>query len=131
MQVREASGVVPYLIKKDRLYVMLVKSSNGNRWVLPKGGLESDQTKKSNAAKEAYEEAGVILKPKIKLGSYEMIKERKELNKVYMFAGRIDEILDEYPEVNIRKRKLVTFNEAMKKLDPFQQVFLVKLYEAL
>lgn len=131
MQVREASGVVPYMIKNDRLYIMLVKSSNGNRWVLPKGGLESDQTKKSNAAKEAYEEAGVILKAKIKLGSYEMIKERKELNKVYMFAGRIDKILEEYPEVNIRKRKLVTFNEAMKKLDPFQQVFLVKLYESL
>jgi 8-oxo-dGTP pyrophosphatase MutT (NUDIX family) len=130
MKVRKASGLVPYTFKRGRLYIMLVKSSSGNRWVLPKGGLEPEETLRSNAEKEAYEEAGVVIdsryKPK-KLGKFSVVKNGEELNNVVMFAGAIASVLDDYPEKAIRKRKLVTFNEAMKCLDPYLQTFILKL----
>lgn len=54
--VRLVSGVVPFF--EGRL--VLVSSRSSGKWVLPKGGWELDETAEAAAAREGYEEAGVL-----------------------------------------------------------------------
>ena len=41
------------------LEVLLITSRHSKRWILPKGWLQPDLTAAENAAREAFEEAGV------------------------------------------------------------------------
>lgn len=55
------SGTVPYLVEDDgTVRVMLVTPSGGGAWMLPKGNIEKNMTTYESAAKEAFEEAGVV-----------------------------------------------------------------------
>lgn len=53
------SAALPYRRNGAGLEVLLVTSSRGRRWVIPKGLVEPDLTPAASAAKEALEEAGV------------------------------------------------------------------------
>lgn len=52
---RLVSGAVPFYEGR----VVMISSSRGT-WILPKGGWEQDETAQEAAAREAYEEAGVL-----------------------------------------------------------------------
>jgi 8-oxo-dGTP pyrophosphatase MutT (NUDIX family) len=56
----EQSGVIPYRIENGQIEVMVITSSTGKRWVIPKGLIEPDMTPQDSAAKEAWEEAGLL-----------------------------------------------------------------------
>lgn len=53
------SAALPYRRNGKGLEVLLVTSSSGRRWVVPKGLIEPGLTPAASAAKEALEEAGV------------------------------------------------------------------------
>lgn len=53
---RLISGVVPFY---QGQLVMITSQSSG-AWILPKGGWEKDESAQEAAAREAYEEAGVL-----------------------------------------------------------------------
>ena len=54
------SGVLAFRRLKDgEVAVLLVKKPNLNNWGIPKGNAEPDLSLAENAAKEAFEEAGV------------------------------------------------------------------------
>lgn len=53
------SGVIPFRIQDGVVEVLLITSSGGGRWVIPKGVVEPDLSPAESAAKEALEEAGV------------------------------------------------------------------------
>ena len=40
--------------------ICLITSSNGKRWIIPKGLIEPGQTAAENALQEAWEEAGLV-----------------------------------------------------------------------
>jgi 8-oxo-dGTP pyrophosphatase MutT (NUDIX family) len=52
--------VIPYRIRDGKIEVMLITSSTRKRWIIPKGMIEPDMTPQDSAAKEAWEEAGII-----------------------------------------------------------------------
>lgn len=54
------SGVIPYRRRNRQLQVLLITSRRQKRWIIPKGVIERHLTPVESAAKEAYEEAGVI-----------------------------------------------------------------------
>ncbi len=59
------SGVIPYRWQQDSnrsgaVEILLVKSSGGKRWVIPKGWIPPWLTPAQSALKEAWEEAGVV-----------------------------------------------------------------------
>ena len=53
------SGVIPFRTIDDELRVMLITSSGGKRWVIPKGVVERNLSPKESAVQEALEEAGI------------------------------------------------------------------------
>ncbi|MBZ4219578.1 MAG: NUDIX hydrolase [Chlorobium sp.] len=106
------SGVIPVLDNR----VVLITSKKSERWVIPKGHVEKGLTPAESAAKEAYEEAGLIgVVHHKEAGQYQYIKFGK-LFSVQVYPLFIETILDEWDEMHDRQRKLVTPSEAMKML---------------
>ncbi|MDO4594538.1 MAG: NUDIX hydrolase [Tissierellia bacterium] len=62
MYERSAGGVV---INDDK--VLILKRKNGG-WVLPKGRIEKNETKRQAAQREVFEESGIKAKPSKYLG---------------------------------------------------------------
>ena len=55
----EQSGAIPWRMGESGLEVLLITSSQGTRWIVPKGWVEPGLTPAESALKEASEEAGV------------------------------------------------------------------------
>ncbi|EPX87279.1 NUDIX domain protein [Rubellimicrobium thermophilum DSM 16684] len=102
--------------------VLLVTSSSG-RWILPKGWPMPHRPPHRAARIEAWEEAGVA-KGKVgrkPVGDYISIKRTESgddvpvLHKVY--AIRVRELVDDFPEAGRRERIWVPVEEAAKMVD--------------
>lgn len=91
--------------------VMLITSSGGKRWVIPKGIVEANLSAADSAAKEAEEEAGVegIVYP-TPLGSYQRQKWGGTCT-VEVFLMQVEQMWEEWPE-SYRQRRWVTIEEA-------------------
>jgi len=90
------------------LEILLITSLNSKRWIMPKGWSEPNLTPAENAAREAFEEAGVTGKiDAAPVGHYHYLKEKKEGGgvpcRVEVFALAVTRQLDDWPEKNARK----------------------------
>ena len=54
------SGVIPYRRQKTGLEVLLIRNNKRTRWGIPKGIHEPGYSAQASAAREAFEEAGVL-----------------------------------------------------------------------
>jgi phosphohistidine phosphatase len=89
------SSVIPYRIKDGKSEILLVKSSKHKHWVVPKGISEPWLTLQTSAAKEAFEEAGVIGEVEEEtLGSYTYEKWGAECS-VQVYAMQVKQLLSE------------------------------------
>ena len=104
------SGVIPVL--DDR--VVLITARKSERWIIPKGYVEKGLSPADSAAKEAYEEAGLIgvVHPE-EAGQYQYYKFGKHFS-VQVYPLFIETMLDEWDEMHDRQRKLVTPAEAIE-----------------
>src|SRR5262245_54999682 len=84
--------------------VCLVTSSNGKRWVIPKGVIEPGQTAGETALQEAWEEAGLVgvLQPE-PIGSY-LYEKWCGTCHVTVFLMHVTEVVQEWPERDLRQR---------------------------
>ena len=99
--------------------VLLVTSRRRGRWIVPKGWPMEGKSFPETALEEAWEEAGVR-KGRIKgdmLGTYTYKKVQKNGTKlpcvVDVYSVKVDELKDEFPESDKRKRRWVTQGEAV------------------
>jgi len=107
--VFKQSGVIPVLDNK----LVLITSRKSERWIIPKGYVEKGLSPADSAAKEAFEEAGLIgVVHHIEAGKYRYRKFGKSFS-VQVFPLFIETMLDEWDEMRDRQRKLVTPVEAM------------------
>ena len=99
------SAALAYRIKKGKLRFLLVTTTNRKRWVPPKGMVDRGLTASQSAAKEAYEEAGVVGKIEKKpIGAYVYQKWGADCDvKVYLL--RVKDVLDKFPERHVRQRE--------------------------
>ncbi len=113
----EQSGVIPYRIMGGKIEVMLITSSGGKRWVIPKGLIEPNMTPQDSAAKEAWEEAGVLGRvfPDL-MGTYQYYKSGCTLQ-VEVFLLQVETVLENWPEAYKRKRQWVSIPKAIKRVD--------------
>lgn len=113
----EQSAVIPYRIQNGQIEVMVITSSTGKRWVIPKGLIEPDMTPQDSAAKEAWEEAGLLGKvfPDL-LGTYEYHKSGYTCQ-VEVFLLQVQTVLENWPEASCRKRQWVSIPKAIKRVN--------------
>ncbi|MEM1341260.1 MAG: NUDIX hydrolase [Pseudomonadota bacterium] len=90
--------------------VLLIKSLETRRWIIPKGWPMDGLTPSDAAAQEAWEEAGVKGKSReICLGLYSYMKALEDKVTlpvlVAVFPVEVRKLADDYPEAGQRKRK--------------------------
>src|SRR5436190_3859966 len=78
--------------------VCVITSSNGKRWVIPKGLIDPGQTAGETALQEAWEEAGLVgaLHPE-PIGSY-LYEKYGQTCHVIVFVMDVTEVAGEWPE---------------------------------
>ncbi|MEI7813149.1 MAG: NUDIX hydrolase, partial [Ignavibacteria bacterium] len=101
------SGVIPVLDNR----LVLITARKSERWIIPKGYVEKGLSPADSAAKEAFEEAGLIgaVHPE-EAGKYRYRK-FGNLYAVQVYPLFIETMLDEWDEMHVRSRKLVTPEE--------------------
>ena len=107
--------------RTSQLEILLVTSLNSKRWILPKGWLEPDLTPADNAAREAFEEAGVTGKVSPQpIGAYHYLKEKKDGGgvpcSVDVFVLAVTKQLDDWPEKNVRELAWVPVEQAAAQI---------------
>lgn len=97
--------------------MLLVTNRRRQRWVIPKGGISQGMTAPDSAAKEAWEEAGVIGQVDTsKIGSYKYDK-RGNTYRVDVFLLLAEDALSDWPEASHRKRQWLDVTKAAKYVE--------------
>ena len=110
-------AALPFARQDGELRVMLVTSRETRRWVLPKGWMEKRLAPHAQAAREAFEEAGIVGEVERRpIGRYEYLKrgprDRVTPCSVRVFPLRVERLLDEWPERRQRQRRWFSPAEA-------------------
>lgn len=117
------AGVVP--LTADKTYVLLIQSTRRKGWVLPKGGWESDEECTEAAAREAWEEAGIIVQIDYDLGDIPETrppkkpsgKDKESHKSLYRFyEATVTSEEAEWPEKEKRIRTWMTYAQAKEAL---------------
>lgn len=120
--VRSQFAALCFRIKKGKIRILVITSRGSGRWIVPKGWPMDGKTPAQSAAQEAWEEAGVSGVPDGRcLGIYSFNKENEGADDVpciaMVFAIKVTDMADEYPEAGQRERKWVSRKEAAKLVD--------------
>ncbi len=107
-------GCVPFLFKGKELHIVLVRSSSGQRWIVPKGQSENGMTHAEVALMEAAEEGGVIGTIEPSLHSPCVLVDGRELR---LYALRVATLVKRWPEDNLRKRTTLPWRDAIANID--------------
>ena len=123
-------AAVPCKEQDGEMLVMLVTSRETCRWVLPKGWAEKDLSGPELAAKEAFEEAGLVGKVAAQsVGSYTYPKRlpggRLLECKVKVFAMHVEHVMEDWPERHQRKRKWFTLAQAAMAVEESELAVLL------
>lgn len=115
-KVFKQSGVIPYRVTNGKIEVLLVTTSDCKNWVIPKGGICNGMSPPASAAKEAWEEAGVIGQVDgNELGTYKYRKKGK-IYQVKTFLLAVETVLSDWPEANQRRRQWLDPSKAIKQV---------------
>ncbi|XP_072992315.1 nudix hydrolase 17, mitochondrial-like [Typha latifolia] len=115
-------GCIPYKFNVDdsssddpdkAVEVLVISSQKGNGMLFPKGGWETDETKKQAALREALEEAGVQGNIERRLGKWKYkSRSHDTIYEGILFPLNVTEELVHWPEMEVRNRRWVTVAEA-------------------
>jgi 8-oxo-dGTP pyrophosphatase MutT (NUDIX family) len=108
---------LPFSRQDGEVRVLLVTSRETHRWIIPKGWMEKRLAPHALAAKEAFEEAGVVGKVERRpIGRYDYLKrgrrDRVTPCSVRVFPLRVERLLDDWPERRQRQRRWFSLAEA-------------------
>jgi 8-oxo-dGTP pyrophosphatase MutT (NUDIX family) len=111
-KICKQSGVIPYRVRDGKIEVLLITTRKRQSWVIPKGGVCKGMTPPDSAAKEAWEEAGVIGQVNSeKIGAYKYRK-RGNIYQVHLFWLPVEKVLEDWPEATQRERIWLDINHA-------------------
>jgi 8-oxo-dGTP pyrophosphatase MutT (NUDIX family) len=97
--------------------ICLVTSSNGKRWVIPKGLIEPGQTAGETALQEAWEEAGLVgVLDGDPIGSFVYEKWCGTCH-VIVYLMRVTGVAHHWPEGDLRQRSWLTSAGALERID--------------
>ncbi len=107
-------GILPYVFKDRKLQVLLITSSSGNRWIVPKGRQEPGMTPHEVALMEAVEEGGVLgtIRHDIRIRC-QMTNGRS----LQLYAMKISKLLGTWPEEHFRLRRILPISDALELIE--------------
>lgn len=122
------------ILNAEKTKVLLISSAaHPDSWVIPKGGMESDEAgPEESALRETWEESGVVGSIKNNLGVITDLRPPKTWksntkesanstwpprSEFHFFEMEFERAEDKFPESNTRKRCWVGYNEAIEKLE--------------
>ncbi|MDZ8050391.1 MAG: NUDIX hydrolase [Aulosira sp. ZfuVER01] len=115
-KVLKQSGVIPYRIENGKVEVLLITSRDRQNWVMPKGDIPNGMSPPDSAAKEAWEEAGVIGQVNAReIGTYKYRKQGKNY-RVKMYLLPVETLCEDYPEAGHRERQWLDVPKAMRRI---------------
>ncbi|MHC5726255.1 MAG: NUDIX hydrolase [Nostoc sp.] len=115
-KVFKQSGVIPYRVNNGKIEILLITTRNFQHWVIPKGDIPNGMSSPDSAAKEAWEEAGVIGQVDANaLGTYKYRKRGKSYC-VKMYLLPVEMLSEDYPEASKRKRQWVEVPKAIRRV---------------
>ncbi|MBN3941341.1 NUDIX hydrolase [Nostoc sp. NMS9] len=115
-KVFKQSGVIPYRVNNGKVEILLITTRDFQHWVIPKGDIPNGMSPPDSAAKEAWEEAGIIGQVDAnELGIYKYRKQGK-IYCVKMYLLSVDMLSEDYPEASKRKRQWVEVNKAIRRV---------------
>ena len=124
IRARRQCAAIPIIVQADgQLMVLLVTSRGTSRWVIPKGWTATKLTDAEAAAREAFEEAGVLgqITSDTPLGTYRYQKRlpsgRIVTCEVSVFLLRVTKQLETWPEKGQRRAKWFRPAEAASLVD--------------
>jgi 8-oxo-dGTP pyrophosphatase MutT (NUDIX family) len=136
---KESSGrqcaALPLAVRDGEVQVMLVTSRETKRWVLPKGWAEPDLAPHELAAKEAFEEAGLVGKMEPEPVGHYSYKKRLRGGRsipcdVGVFPMWVEQQLKNWPERRQREARWFTLGQAALAVDEGDLVTLLLLLAA-
>ena len=96
--------------------VCLITSSSGKRWLVPKGNLQRGCDLRETAAREAWEEAGIIGRVTSRpLGHYEFTKMGVR-HEVVVFRMHVSTVKRDWPERRRRQREWLRPHKAAERI---------------
>ena len=125
------SGVIPYRVQNGKIEILLITSRDHQKWVVPKGGISNGMSPPASAAKEAWEEAGVIGRVDAnKLGTYKYRK-RGKIYQVQIYLMPVEMVCEEYPEAGKRQRQWLDFTKVIMlvKQASLQRIILKGIFQ--
>lgn len=110
------SAVIPYRTRNGELEILTITSRKRKRWIAPKGVIEPFLSPSESAAKEAWEEAGIlgVVHPQ-PLGAYVYFKWGDNCT-VTVFAMQVQREMAQWPE-NYRRREWVSVDIAAARME--------------
>ena len=114
---RTQLAVIPFIMHQGQPLILMVTSRETRRWIVPKGWQEKKVTDRDQAGREAFEEAGVIGAISDQpIGGYRYDKRLKngglKTLDVAVYALSVEELLDDWPEMEERERRWITAGQA-------------------
>jgi 8-oxo-dGTP pyrophosphatase MutT (NUDIX family) len=114
--------------------ILIITSRETHRWVIPKGWPIKGMSSAKSAAREAFEEAGVIGKiRKVPIGSYAYDKRlrngRLQHVRVAVFALQVDTESDIFPEAGQRQKLWASPIEAARHVDEPELMVLLATFK--
>lgn len=95
----------------------MITSRGRGRWIIPKGVIDPGKTAIEAAANEAYEEAGIRGQVSSEsIGEYSYAKWGGTC-KVEVFLMKVQTVLDEWPEQDVRRREWMTIELAADSIE--------------
>jgi ADP-ribose pyrophosphatase YjhB (NUDIX family) len=133
---RSQFAAVPWRRNPDgEVEILLITSRETRRWVIPKGWPIKNISSSKSAAREAFEEAGVLGKiRKRPVGVYHYDKRLKNGRlqhvRVAVFALAVESEAEAYPELGQREKAWVTPVEAARLVDEPELMVLLATFKA-
>ena len=121
--MRSQYGALPVVVHDGEPMVMLVTSRGAGRWIIPKGRPEKGVAPHKLAAREAWEEAGLLGRiDRRPLGRYRDVKQRADGSRVpyevEVFRLDVEQELPDWPEKGQRERRWFRLADAVDMAAP-------------